>query len=132
MALTLEAAIRLELITIPDIKDKVFPIRAPEGTEAPYLIYTTSGGDYDKSLDGFQKSKSVSVELNIIHRSTTRLRALTREVMALVLTWEGRRLAETGVRIDELVLDGDSVEMYEPQADLFRKVINMRVYYKEE
>lgn len=130
--MTFEAALKAELITIPDLTDKVLPIRAPEATGAPYLIYTTSVGEYDKSLGGYHKSKSVAVELNVIHSSTTKLRALTREVMALVMTFEGKTLGGTGPVVDELVFDGDGVEMYEPQADLYRKVINVRVYYKEE
>ena len=132
MALTFEAALRMELTTITELQDKVFPIRALEGTEAPYLIYLTSVGEPDKSLNGWHKSKSVAVVLNIIHHSSTRLRALTREVLALVMTWEGRRLAETGARVDELTFEGDGVEMYEPQADLYRKVINIRIYFEEE
>ena len=130
--MTFEAALRAELVTIPDLQDKVFPIRAPEGTEAPYLIYLTSPGEYDKSFEGWHKNKAVAVELNIIHNSTTKLRALTREVMALVMTFEGKALGETGPVVDEIVFEGDSVEMYEPQADLYRKVINMRIYYEEE
>ena len=130
--MTFEAALRSELVTISGLSNKVFPIRAPEGTEAPYLIYTTSVGEYDKSLDGWHKSKSVAAELNILHNSITKLRALTREVMALVMTFEGKTLGETGPVVDEIVFEGDSVEMYEPQADLYRKVINMRIYYEEE
>lgn len=130
--MTFEAALMAELVTIPELQDKVFPIRAPEGTGAPYLIYTTSVGVYDKSLDGWHNSKSVSVELNIIHNSTTKLRALARAVQALVMSCDGRRLATTGPHIDEITFDGDGVEMYEPHADLYRKVISARFYYKEE
>ena len=130
--MTFEAALRTELMTITSLNNKVFPMRAPEGTEAPYLIYLTSPGEYDKSFDGWHKSKSVAAELNILHNSTTKLRALTREVMALVMTFEGKALGGTGPVVDEIVFEGDSVEMYEPQADLYRKVINMRIYYEEE
>jgi len=55
--MTFEAALRTELMTITSLNNKVFPMRAPEGTEAPYLIYTTTLGDYDKSLEGWHKSK---------------------------------------------------------------------------
>lgn len=130
--MTFEAALRSELVTISGLSNKVFPIRAPEGTGAPYLIYLTGVGDYDKSLDGWHRSKGVPVELNIIHDSATKLRALAREVQSLVMGFEGKKLATTGPYIDEVVLDGEGVEMYEPQADLYRKIINTRIYYEEE
>lgn len=130
--MTFEAALRAELVTIEDLGNKVFPIRAPEGTGAPYLIYLTGVGDYDKSLDGWHKSKGVPVELNIIHDSATKLRALAREVQSLVMGFEGKKLATAGPHVDEVAFDGDGVEMYEPQADLYRKIINTRIYYEEE
>lgn len=130
--MTFEAALCSELETIPDLKGKVLPIRAPEGKAAPYLVYVTGVGEYDKTLTGFHKSRSVSVELNVIHFSTTQLRALARQVQELVMSFERRRLATTGPYVSEVVFEGDGVEMYESRADLYRKVINLKVYYREE
>lgn len=131
--MTFEAALRAELITIPDLNDKVFPMRAPEGTEAPYLIYTTTTGDYDKSLEGWHKSKGVTVELNVIHNRAASVRSLAAQVMALVMTFEGKQLASTGPLVDEVVFDeGGGGELYEAQADLYRKIIGFKVYYKED
>ncbi len=130
--MTFEAALRAELITISDLQDKVFPMRAPEGTEAPYLIYTTTLGDYDKSLEGWHKSKGVTVELNVIHDRAAAVRALSREVQALVMGLEGKQLASTGPHINEIVFEGEGVELYEAQADVYRKVISFKTYFKEE
>ncbi len=130
--MTFEAALRAELITISDLQDKVFPMRAPEGTEAPYLIYTTTLGDYDKSFEGWHNSKAVTVELNVIHDRASAVRALGREVQALVMGFEGKRLAGTGPRINEIVFEGEGVELYEAQVDLYRKVISFKTYFKEE
>ena len=130
--MTFEAALRAELVTIPDLQDKVFPMRAPEGTEAPYLIYTTTLGDYDKSFEGWHNSKAVTVELNVIHDRAAAVRSLAREVQALVMGFECRKLAGAGPRIDGIVFDGEGVELYEAQADLYRKVISFKTYFKEE
>ena len=89
--MTFEAALRTELMTITSLNNKVFPMRAPEGMEAPYLIYTTTLGDYDKSLEGWHKSKGVTVELNVIHDRASAVRALGREVQALVMGLDGKR-----------------------------------------
>lgn len=130
--MTFEAALRAELMTITSLNNKVFPMRAPEGTEAPYLIYTTTLGDYDKSLEGWHKSKGVTVELNVIHDRASAVRALGREVQVLVMGFEGRQLASTGPLIDEIVFEGEGVELYEAQADVYRKVISFKTYFKEE
>ena len=107
-------------------------MRAPEGTEAPYLIYTTTLGDYDKSLEGWHKSKGVTVELNVIHARAADVRSLAAQVMVLVMGFEGRQLASTGPLIDEIVFEGEGVELYEAQVDLYRKVISFKTYFKEE
>lgn len=130
--MTFEAALRSELVTISGLSNKVFPIRAPEGTEAPYLIYTTTLGDYDKSLEGWHKSKGVTVELNVIHDRAAAVRALSREVQALVMGFEGRQLASTGPLVDEIIFEGEGVELYEAQVDLYRKVISFKTCFKEE
>ena len=78
--MTFEEALRTELITIKELNEKVFPLTAPEGKEAPYLIYVCSRGQNDKALGGFQKSKSVSVEINVIHDRAYEMRALARQV----------------------------------------------------
>lgn len=130
--MTFEAALRAELITISDLQDKVFPMRAPEGTGAPYLIYTTTLGEYDKSFDGWHNSKAVTVELNVIHARAADVRSLAAQVMVLVMGFEGRQLASTGPLIDEIVFEGEGVELYEAQVDLYRKVISFKTYFKEE
>lgn len=130
--MTFEAALRTELMTITSLNNKVFPMRAPEGTEAPYLIYTTTLPNYDKSFGGWHDSKSVTVELNVIHDRAAAVRALSREVQALVMGFEGRNLAGTGPRVDEIIFEGDGVELYEVQADVYRKVISFKTYFKEE
>lgn len=130
--MTFEAALRAELVTIPQLQDKVFPMRAPEGTEAPYLIYVSSRGRHDKALEGFQKSKSVSVEINVIHDRASKMRALARQVKALVMSMEKRRIANEGPCIEEIVFENEGTELYEHEVDLYRCVFDLTFYFEEE
>ncbi len=130
--MTFEAALRAELVTIPQLQDKVFPMRAPEGTEAPYLIYVCSRGQNDKALDGFQKSKSVSVEINVIHERAAQMRALARQVKTVIMGMEKRRIAETGPYIEEIVFENEGTELYEHEVDLYRCVFDLTFYFEEE
>ena len=130
--MTFEEALRTELITIEELNEKVFPLTAPEGTEAPYLIYVSSRGRYDKSLEGFQKSKSVSVEINVIHDRASKMRALARQVKALVMSMEKRRIANEGPYIEEIVFENEGTELYEHEVDLYRCVFDLTFYFEEE
>ena len=130
--MTFEEALRTELITIEELNEKVFPLTAPEGTEAPYLIYVCSRGQNDKALDGFQKSKSVSVEINVIHERASRMRALARQVKALVMSMEKRRIANEGPYIGEIVCENEGTELYEHEVDLYRCVFDLTFYFEEE
>lgn len=129
--MTFEEALRVELIKITELNNKVFPLNAKEGTEAPYLVYVSSEGQYDKSLGGFHNTKEVSVELNILHSKYSSMKALSKKVMDKLKTFEKRHLGETGPFIQELVFENDGVELYEAQVDLYRKKIDIRVYFEE-
>lgn len=130
--MTFEEALRTELITIEELNEKVFPLTAPEGTEAPYLIYVSSRGRHDKSLEGFQKSKSVSVEINVIHDRASKMRALARQVKTVIMGMEKRRIAETGPFIEEVIFENEGTELYEHEVDLYRCVFDLTFYFEEE
>lgn len=130
--MSFEKALRAELITIEELNEKVFPLTAPEGTEAPYLIYVCSRGQNDKALDGFQKSKSVSVEINVIHDRASEMRALARQVKALIMGMEKRRIANEGPFIEEVIFENEGTELYEPEVDLYRCVYDLTFYFEEE
>lgn len=130
--MTFEAALRTELVAIDGLLNKVFPMTAPEGTAAPYIIYTSTLGNYDKTLTGWTRSKAVSVEINVIHNHPTLMRALAKEVQAKIMGFLGRVLAEAGPKIDDLVLESDAPELYEAQVGLYRKVISFTAFFEEE
>jgi hypothetical protein len=130
--MTFEEALRAELITIEELNNKVFPLKAPEGTEAPYLIYVSSEGRNDKGLDGFYNSKEVQIELNIIHDRYSRMKALSRLVVNKLKNFEKRHIAETGPFIQEVTFENDGVELYEHEVDLYRTVLDLRFYFEEE
>jgi hypothetical protein len=130
--MTFEEALRTELITIEELNEKVFPLTAPEGTEAPYLIYVSSRGRHDKALEGFQKSKTVSVEINVIHDRASKMRALARQVKALIMGMEKRRIANEGPFIEEVIFENEGTELYEHEVDLYRCVFDLTFYFEEE
>lgn len=128
-----EAALTLELKTIAALSNRVYPLTAPEATAGngvPYLIYVSSEGRRTKTLDGFHTSKHVSGELNVIAARYADMKALTANVIDLLIGMEQRVIGIGGPFIQELTYD-DPVELYEEQSQLYRCLIDFEVYFDQ-
>lgn len=130
--MTLEEALRAELMTIEGLSNKVHFLDGKEGIVAPYLIIVSSEGKHDKSLEGFHNSKWVPVEFNVINDKYSNMKSLSKLVMDKLKGFEGRKLATTGPYISEIEFDTDSSERFEKEVGLYRKIISTTIYFKEE
>jgi len=130
-----EQALRAEIVAaIPALGGRVYPLFAPEATKhngVPYLIYASSEGLRDKSLGGYLKSKEVRAELNIIAKSYSDMKAITKQVIALLIGFEGRQIGTDGPFIEEVTYQMP-MEFYESQPDLRRCLVEFSVYFTEE
>ncbi|WP_019534212.1 DUF3168 domain-containing protein [Paenibacillus ginsengihumi] len=131
-----EAALTHELKTnIVALENRVYPLTAPEATAGqgvPYLIYASSEGLRDKALDGYMQSKAVHAEVNIVAARYGDMKAIARQVSALLIGMEGRVIGTDGPFIEELTYRQDPVEIYENQPGLYRCMIEFTVYFNEE
>jgi len=128
-----EVALEQELKTIAALGNRVYPLMSPEAVKkngVPYLIYGSSEGVRDKSLDGYLDSKEVRGELNVITARYKDLKTITKQAITLLIGMEQRAIGADGPYIAELKYQ-DPVEMYEQQADLYRCVIEFTVYFEE-
>jgi len=130
-----EQALRAEIVAaIPALGGRVYPLFAPEATKhngVPYLIYASSEGLRDKSLGGYLKSKEVRAELNIIAERYSDMKAITKQVIALLIGFEGRQIGTDGPFIEEVTYQMP-MEFYESQPDLRRCLVEFSVYFTEE
>src|SRR5690554_3769271 len=111
-----ERALIHELQTITELQNRVYPLEAPEATKhngVPYLVFVSSEGLPDKALDGFMASKEVRIELNILTESYKELKAITRKVVALIISFEGRTIGNDGPHVEEISFLQQPVEMFE-------------------
>lgn len=128
-----ETALVEELKTITEFNNRIYPHTSPDANAAkgiPYLIYVSSEGLNDKTLEGYQFSKFVPVEFNIITKTYEQMKILTKQVISLLKTFEGRQIGASGPQIDELTYQ-TPVELYEKEPKLFRCVIEVTFYFKE-
>jgi len=132
--MSFEPALAQELKTIPELQNRVYPLYAPEANAeqgVPYLIYASSEGLRDKTLSGYLESKEVRGELNIIARRYGDMKAITRLVIALLVDMIGRKIGTDGPYIKDISYQ-HPVEMYEPQPDLYRCLVEFTAYFDEE
>ncbi|KQL54511.1 hypothetical protein AN964_14065 [Heyndrickxia shackletonii] len=123
-----EEALRAELVTIDGLSNKVFPLNATEGTKPPYIIYVSSEGIQDKTLDGYQSNKEAPCEINIVHNSYENLKSMTKQVLDKIVSFEGRVIGKDGPFIQELSYD-KPIELYENEISAYRSVINFTVNF---
>jgi len=134
MRVDFEPALVQELKSIAALENRIYPLTAPEATASggvPYLIYASSEGLRDKTLGGHLNSKEVRAELNIIAKKYSDMKAITREVIALLISFEGRQIGTGGPFIEELTYQMP-VEMYESEPGLYRCVVEFSAYFSEE
>lgn len=123
-----EEALRDELSSINSLSEKVFPLNADEGTQAPYIIYVSSEGIQQKTFEGFLNTKEISCEINILHNSYPEMKELTKVVLLKVISFQGRTIGNEGPYVQNLNYQSP-VEIYEKEVKLYRSVIDIKVRF---
>lgn len=126
-----EAALTMELKSIPALNNRVYPLTAPETSfdlTKPYLIYGSSEGLRTKEMGGYQPGKTVRGELNVIAPKYSDIKSITSSAIDKLVSFEGRTIGTGGPFIQELIY-GEPVELYEEAPKLYRCVIDFEVYF---
>lgn len=122
-----EEALRTELAGITGLTNKVFPLTAPPGTTAPYVVYETSTIE-DKAMEGFLSTVTTSVTLDLVATSYATLKSLTALVKIEIKSWLQSTMSD-GPYIQNITFGESSPELYEPEVNLYRRVMDFTVYY---
>ncbi|MCM3763446.1 DUF3168 domain-containing protein [Neobacillus niacini] len=123
-----EDALRAEFETITGLTNKIFPLNAPEGEKAPFIVYVSSDGVPDKSLQGYLSTREIPCEIYILHDSYAGMKAITKEVVAKILSFQGRVIGENGPFIQNATFE-EPVERYEKEISLYRSAFDLRVKF---
>jgi hypothetical protein len=124
-----DEALRAELITIPALNNKVFPLFAFKDTTEPYLVYRRGLVDFEKTLSGTSKSKiEANYELVLVTESYAELQKNSSDVVEKIVSFLDREIGDSGPHIRNLTLriTGDT---YEPEIDKFRCDLELKVSY---
>ncbi|WP_240702835.1 DUF3168 domain-containing protein [Cohnella luojiensis] len=126
-----EAALTIELESIPALNNRVYPLAAPEekfNLTQPYLIFVSSAGLRTRDLDSYQSGKTVKGELNVIAPRFGDVVTTMTSVIDKLVSMEQRAIGGTGPFIQEIVYR-QPVEMYEDKPKLYRSLVEFEVYF---
>jgi hypothetical protein len=121
-----EEALMSELNSIIGLDNKIFPMSAKEGTKPPFIIYVSSEGLQDKTLDGYLTSKELDCEIHVIHSNYSKMKNLTKEVLSKLQTFYGRSIGIDGPFIKSLSYDKPT-EVHEKEVGFYRSSFDINV-----
>jgi hypothetical protein len=121
-----EEALQYELDTITGLDGKVFPFGTSEGVKPPFVIYVSSEGVEDKTLDGYLNSKEIECEIHVINSRYGTMKALTKEVLSKLQTFYGRSIGVDGPFIRSLSYEKPT-EVHEKEVGFYRSSFDIRV-----
>lgn len=129
----MDKALRYEINkNIPVIVNKIYPTNAPEGKEAPYLVYIRDAFKQTKDLDGFKKRYEVTYLLNVFGNSYIEMEPLTEQVKNLVISFIDKEIGQDGIFVEDVKLN-NVTSTYEYELKLYRGIIDATfIFVKNE
>ena len=125
-----EQGLSAELSTSAGLANKVFPVKAEQGTQAPYLTYSLGSNDRTKTLAGHDGLVESQYQLDLYHATYAGLKALKKLVIANLKTYDRRNIGGTGPFIQQVEIIND-FETWEDPVKLYKGIIEFNVDYTE-
>ena len=125
--MTFEDALKIQLSTITQINNKVFFVNAPKGQSSPYMVCLSSEGLDLKSLEGFLNLKELSLEINILEKTFTSVKSLSKTVVNKLKSLMHQDIG--GYYIQDVDFESDMPTLYEDEIGLYRTIINVNLSF---
>jgi hypothetical protein len=123
-----EEALCAELKTIAGLEQKVFPQKAEENTEAPFITYTSSDGEKVQTLEGFTDLTELSFEIDLVAISYEQLKSYVQVVSNKLRSFFGRSIGTNGPIIKSITFLEPTEDFQEDQ-NYHKSTFNIRVRF---
>ena len=129
--MTFNTGLKSTLKEIKELKNRVYPVVAPEGVRPPFLVYRKSRAKNTKDLSGVINDIEATYEVVLICDDYQMLDFLGEEIKKKLIGTLFKRIGGDGPRINNLDLEelGDEY-IYQPNA--YKSSLLLTVNYKEE
>lgn len=125
----METALRLKINTnIPDLKDKIYPTNAPEGSKGPYLVYSRITTRKIKTLQGLIGKEYLSYMFSIMATRYGDMKRIAKQVENLLIFLPGQQIGD--FYIEDLDINNIH-EVYEHELKVNRGIIDFTIYFEE-
>ena len=126
----LEQGLTVELSALPGLENKVFPIAAAQGTEAPFITYALGSSERTIDLLGNVDLVKLQYQLDLYHLTYAGLKAFKKTVIQRVKTFNMRALAGSGPFVQQAEITNE-YETYEFEVKLYRGIVEITIYAME-
>lgn len=128
----METALRYEINTnIPELKDRIYPTNAPEGSKGPYLVYARITTRKTKTLEGYTSKQALSYMFSIMTKKYADMVRVRKQVEELLLSLPKRSIGEDNSIFIEDVDINNITEQYEHELKVNRGIIDFTIYFEE-
>ena len=128
----METALRYELVnTIPELDNQVFPTNAPEGATKPYLVYTRTGTDLLKTLQGYTGDEYLSFVFNVMAVRYSDMSRIRKAVQEMLMGFPKETIGNAGKYFIEEITINNIDEQYEHQLGVNRGIVDFTIYFKK-
>ncbi|KAF5047425.1 hypothetical protein DSECCO2_460560 [anaerobic digester metagenome] len=126
----METALRYELnANILDIKDKIYPTNAPEGSTGPYLVYTRISTKPIKTLEGYTNKEATSYMFSIMAVKYSDMIRIRKQVKELLVGMAQREIGSLTKFFVEDIDINNIDETWENELGVNRGIIDFTIYY---
>lgn len=123
-----EEALRYELNSINEIKNKIYPLYAPKDTTAPFLVYRKNKLKYLMTVDCRRNGIEAEYLIVLISKSYAEAQNISNNIMGILFNMFARQIGDNGPYIQSIDITymGDE---YEYETDLIRSNFILQVNY---
>jgi len=126
----METALRYEINTnIPELKDRIYPTNAPEGSKGPYLVYARITTRKTKTLEGYTSKQALSYMFSIMTKKYADMVRVRKQVEELLEGMPHREIGNTTKIFIEDIDINNITEQYEHELGVNRGIIDFTIYY---
>lgn len=124
-----EQALRAELVSISGLSAKVFPMQAPEGIAAPFVIYQKTMTEYIKTMDGTTGTRMGRYEIDVLAATYADLQTYLVAIKNKMLSMENSVVGTGGPFVQAVVIQ-NLIEIFEDAVKFYRANFEVTFYYE--
>lgn len=91
----------------------VFPLVAPEGTPAPYIVFMSSYGDRDRFFEGYGAQREIDITIHVVGGSYSAMKEATNFMIDALLLLERSTMGTDKIPVQHVMYEQPE-EMVDP------------------